>query len=150
MTDTHKASPADSPKTKPKAEPKAEPKAKAQTEAPAGFDELVVFSQNNVEAFVKAGSLFAEGIQGINKAWFALARESAENAAKAVDKTLACKSLTDVLELQSKLSMSNYDKLMTNGQKLSEMSQKLAEDVSQPIAERVNAASESFSKPFAA
>ena len=39
---------------------------------------------------------------------------------------------------------------MANSQKLTEMSQKLAEEVSQPIAERAQVASESFAKPFAA
>jgi len=146
MTDTKKNASSEQPKVKAKAEAKTE----AKTEALTGFDDLVAIGQDNVEAFAKAGSLFAEGIQDINMAWFALAQESAENAAKAVDKTLACKSLTDVLELQGKLGKSNYDKLMANSQKLSKMSQKLAEEVSQPIAERVNAASESFGKPFAA
>ena len=123
---------------------------KAKAKTVNGLDDIVAISQDNVEAFVKAGSLFAEGIQNINKAWFELAQESATNAANVVDETLSCKSLTEVLELQSNLSKNNYDKLMANSQKLPEMSQKLAEEVSQPIAERAQVASESFAKPFAA
>jgi len=130
----------------------ASPKAKteAKTETVTGIDDLVVFGQGNVDAFVKAGTVFAEGLQSINKIWLELAQESAESAASAVDKSLACKSLTEVIELQSKLSKSNYDKLMANSQKLSEMSQKLVEDASLPITERAQVASESFAKPFAA
>ncbi|MHA1597615.1 MAG: phasin family protein [Alphaproteobacteria bacterium] len=119
-------------------------KSKTQTEALPGMDDLAAFGQGNVDAFVKAGSVFAEGLQNINKMWLDLAQESADTAAQAVEKSLSCKSLTEVLEVQSKISKSNYDKLMANSQKLSEMSQKLAEDVAQPIAERARAASENF------
>ena len=61
---------------------------KAKAKTVNGLDDIVAISQDNVEAFVKAGSLFAEGIQNINKAWFELAQESATNAANVVDETL--------------------------------------------------------------
>ncbi|NQV47569.1 MAG: phasin family protein [Rhodospirillaceae bacterium] len=129
--------------------------AKAATqEIPAavlgGYEDFLAIGQGNVEALVESGSLFAKGVQEFNKIWFDLAQASALESANVAKTVLACKTLPEMLEVQGNLGKSNYEKMLADGQKLSGLSMKLAEEVSQPISARVNVAVEKLSKPLAA
>jgi len=123
---------------------------KAGTEAFKNYEDVLALSKGNIDALVASGSLFAKGMQDINKAWFELAQASVEESAKVAKAVLASKSLPEAVEIQSKFVKGNYDKAMADSQKIADMSVKLAEQVSAPINERVTLAVETFSKPLAA
>ncbi len=72
--------------------------------------------------------------------------EASVAAAKAV---LGCTSLRQMVDLQTDLARTNFDKFVADGSKLSEISLKVANETLEPIQARVNVAVEKFIKPAA-
>ena len=115
-----------------------------------GYEDVAGFGKQNIDAIMATSAVLSKGMQDLNKAWFALAQEALEQNVAATKRILGSKSVVEVVEIQSDLAKASYDKAMTESRKLSDMSIKLAEEASAPIASRVNTAMEAFSKPFAA
>jgi len=123
---------------------------KAGAEAVKGCEDLASFGKDNVEALVKAGTVLARGAQDFNKVWFSLAQASLEETVGAAKALLGCKSLPEVVEVQTGLAKAHYDKFVRDSRKLSDMSVKLAEEAAQPITARITVAVEKVTKPLAA
>ncbi|MCH7863702.1 MAG: phasin family protein [Proteobacteria bacterium] len=123
---------------------------KAGADAFKGYEDAVAYSKANVDAVMKANAIFVKGFQDINKVLFGLAQESIEDNVAASKKFLGCKTVQDVVEIQTSLASSNYAKVLKDGGKITDMSVKLAEESGQPIAKRVNETVEKITKPIAA
>jgi len=123
---------------------------KAGTQAFKGYEDLVAFGKDNVDAVMKASAALAKGVQDLNKALFGLAQAALEENVAVTKKLLGCKSVKDVVEVQSELAKANYAKAVTEGRKLSDLSLKIAEEAAAPITARVTAAVDKFTKPLAA
>lgn len=123
---------------------------KAGTDAFKGYEDFVAYGKANVDALMKANSVLVKGAQDMNKVLFGLAQSSLEDGVAATKKMLSCKSLKDVVEVQSTLAKANYKKSVDEGRKLTDMSVKLAEEISAPIASQVNETVERITKPLAA
>ncbi len=115
-----------------------------------GYEDVAGFGKENIDAVMATSAVLSKGLQDLNKAWFALAQDALEQNVAATKRILGSKSVVEVVEIQSDLARSNYDKAVAESRKLSDMSIKLAEEASAPIAGRVNTAMEAFTKPFAA
>ena len=123
---------------------------KAGAGAFKGYDELAGFGKDNVEAVMTSGAILAKGVQDINNVWLGLAQASVEDAVGAAKALFGCKTLPEVVEVQTGLAQVQYEKLVAESRRLSAMSAKLAENASAPIATRVTVAVETFTKPLAA
>ncbi len=123
---------------------------KAGAEMFNGYGDVAGFGKENIDAVMATGAVLSKGLQDLNKAWFALAQDALEQNVAATKKILGSKSVVEVVEIQSDLAKAGYDKAMIESRRLSDMSIKLAEEASAPIAGRVNTAMEVFTKPFAA
>ena len=109
-------------------------------------EELVAFSQGNVEALVKSGQIWAAGVQDIGK-------QMAANAQASFDETMATfkafssvKSLKDAFDLQANLARTTMEKTLAESGKLTDASLKLTEQTLAPITARVSMAVEKFAK----
>jgi phasin family protein len=122
---------------------------KASTAFFKGYDELSVYSKGNVEAVVKAGSIYARGLEDISKTVMAISQSQLEASVAAAKAVFGCTSLRQMVDLQTGLARSNFDKLVANGSKLSEISLKVANEALEPIQARVNVAVGKFTKPAA-
>lgn len=122
---------------------------KAGTDSFKGYEDMVAFGKENMDAFMASGSIFAKGFQDLNAAWLGLAQASFENSIAATKAVMECKSIPEAVEVQSDLAKDSYAKIVTESQKLSELSVKLTEKALEPIAGRVNVAVEKLSKPLA-
>lgn len=120
------------------------------TEMFKGYEDVAGFGKENIDAVMAASAVLSKGMQDLNKTWFALAQEALEQNVAATKRILGSKSVVEVVEIQSDLAKAGYDKAMAESRRLSDMSIKLAEEASAPIAGRVNTAMEAFTKPFAA
>jgi phasin family protein len=69
------------------------------------------------------------------------------NAAKAF---MGVRSLREAVDLQSEVSRTQFDRLMADSAKLTELSLKVANEAFQPIQARFNVAFEQVLKPVAA
>ena len=109
-------------------------------------EELVAFSQGNLEAMVKAGQIWAAGVQDISKQIAATAQASFDETMSTFKAMSSVKSLKDAFDLQASLARSAMEKTLAESGKLTDASMKLTEQALAPLTARVNLAMEKFAK----
>lgn len=114
------------------------------------YEDAVAYNKENVDAFVQANNIMAKGMQDLNKVLFAMAQKNMEETVDLTKKMFGCKSVDDMVKLQSSLLKTNYAKAFDESRKISDMAVKLAEEAAAPIAGRVTVAVEKVTKPIAA
>ena len=125
-------------------------KNKAAADAVKGYEQVVAYGKENVDAVMKSNAIFVKGLQDINTVLFGLTQASLEDSVAATQKIFDCKTVADVIGAQADLAKTGYAKAIEDSRKISKLSVKVAEAASQPITSQVNAAVEKFSKPIAA
>jgi phasin family protein len=124
--------------------------AKANSAFIKGYEDMQGFGKENVEAFVQASTILAKGAEQISKQVMALTQSSMQNSVSTAKALMGCKTLRDVIDLQTDFARSNFDALVAEGTKLSELSFKLTNEAIAPIQARLNVAVEKLTKPVAA
>ncbi|MCF3945752.1 phasin family protein [Acidiphilium sp. AL] len=107
-------------------------------------EELVAFGQGNVEAFVKAGQIFASGLQGLSRHIAASAQASVEETVATAKALSGVKSVKEAVDLQSSFARTMMEKAVAETGKLTDASLKLTEQTIAPITARVTLAVEKF------
>jgi len=123
---------------------------KASVSAFKAYEEFSKFQKDNYDAYLAASTIFAKGAENVGKTWMSLTQEALENAAQTAKALLGAKTLREAVDLQSDFAKSNFDKLVAEGTKLSELSVKVANEAFAPLNARVNVAVEKMLKPVAA
>lgn len=113
---------------------------KASKSLMKGYDEFTELTQKNVEAFVKAGNVWAKGAENIGKAYFNLAQVSAEASAEVAQAMFAAKTLKDVVDVQTGYAKASMDTIVAEGKKINDMTVKVANEAFEPIQLQVNEA----------
>ena len=109
-------------------------------------EEVMAFSQGNLEAMVKCGQIWAAGVQDIGKQIAANAQASFDETMTTFKAMSSVKSLKDALDLQAGLARSTLEKTLAESGKLTDASMKLTEQALAPLTARVNLAMEKFAK----
>jgi phasin family protein len=109
-------------------------------------EELVAFSQGNVEAMVKSGQVWAAGVQDISKQMAATAQASFEETVSTFKALSSVKSLKDAIELQASFARSTMEKTLAESGRLTDASVKLTEQTLAPLTARVSLAVEKLGK----
>ncbi|MDX2103993.1 MAG: phasin family protein [Alphaproteobacteria bacterium] len=122
---------------------------KAQTAFFKSYNELHVFGKDNVEALFRASSIAVKGAEEISRAVVAFAQAQIESQVSATKAILGCTSLRQVVDVQTDLAKTSFDKVVAEGSKFSELATKVANEAMEPIQARVNVAVEKFMKPAA-
>lgn len=112
-------------------------------------EEFVSFGQGNVEAFVKAGQIWAAGVQDITKQFAATAQAQMDQTVATFKAMAGVKSVKEAVELQTTLARSSVEKAMAETGKLTDASMKLTEQAFAPITARVTLAMEKFGRTAA-
>jgi phasin family protein len=107
-----------------------------------GYDQLIAFSQSNVEAMLQTNQVFAKAIQEIGKEIASLAQAEFERVATAGREALAAKSPQEALKVQTAFATASLERLLATSTKLGELNVKLATDTMVPITTKVGAALE--------
>ncbi len=123
---------------------------KASTAALKGYDEFAALNKEAMDAYVKAGNVMAKGMEDLGKTVFAFAQSQAETSVSAAKALMTAKTLNDVVEIQSDLARTQFDALVAEGTKVSEMSLKVANESVEPIQAQFNVVVEKMMKPIAA
>ncbi len=110
------------------------------------YEDMLQFSKENVEAAVKSGSIVAKGFQDLSQSLVVFAQMSIDEQVAVGKAMIGAKSIKEVMDLSSAIAKSNFDKFMSEGSKLSQVSTKLAEEAISPLTARVSAATEKFFK----
>ena len=109
-------------------------------------EDFVAFSQGNLEAVVKAGQIWAAGVQDLSKTFAATAQASVEETMATVKALSGVKSLKEAMELQSTLARTSLEKVVTETSKLTDATVKLTEQTLAPLTARVTLAVEKFGR----
>jgi len=106
------------------------------------FNEL---AKANVEAFVEASKIAANGAKAIGQDVIATSRNGLEQASDAVKTLAEAKSPAEFFQIQSDLARASFDRFVTETSKLTERVVKLAGEAVEPLqtrasvnAERIN------------
>lgn len=109
-------------------------------------EEFVSFSQGNVEAIMKAGQIWAAGVQDLNKTFAATAQAQMEAAMGSFKALAGVKSVKEAMDLQTSLARASMETAMAETGKITDASMKLAEQTIAPIAARMTLAAEKFGR----
>ena len=109
-------------------------------------EELMAFSQGNLEAMVKSGQIWAAGVQDIGKQMAANAQASFDETMSTWKALSGAKSLKDAFDLQASLARATMEKTLAESGKLTDASMKLTEQAMAPLTARFTLAMEKFSK----
>ena len=110
-------------------------------------EDFVAFGQGNMEAMMKAGQIWAAGMQDLGKQVAATAQGSMEETMATFKAMGTVKSLKDAIDLQAGLARATIEKTLAESGKLTDASIKLTEQTMAPITARVSLAVEKFAKP---
>ncbi|HMI40176.1 MAG TPA: phasin family protein [Sphingomicrobium sp.] len=105
-------------------------------------EELADVAKANVEAFVTAGRIAATGAKSLGQDIVARGREGVEQASEAVKTLAEAKSPTEFFALQSEIARTSFDRLVSEGSRLTESLVKLTGEAMQPLSNRASANAE--------
>ena len=109
-------------------------------------EDLVAFGKDNVEAFVAAGKIWAEGVQGLTQQVASTAKASLEESVATFKALSSVKSLKEAFDLQTSYGKTVIAKTMAESNRLTDASIKLTEQTLAPITARVAVAVETIAK----
>ena len=109
-------------------------------------EELMAFSQGNLEAMVRSGQIWASGMQDLGKQMAATAQASFDETMSTFKALTSAKSLKDAFDLQATLARTTLEKTLAESGKLTDASMKLTEQTLAPLTARVTFAMEKFAK----
>ena len=109
-------------------------------------EQLVAFSQGNIEAFVKSSQIWTTGVQDLSKHVAAAAQASMEEGMSTFKALTGVKSLKDAFELQAAFARATLEKTVAQSGKLTDASLRLTEQAIAPITARVSVAVEQIAK----
>ncbi|MEQ8335407.1 phasin family protein [Nisaea sp.] len=123
---------------------------KAQKALYGGYDEYASLGKANYDAYVTAMNTWSKGFEAISKELYAFGQESVEVSVETGKTVMSCKTVSDLVELQSDMSKKSYDKAVGEITKISEMSVNTVNEAIKPIQESLTGTFEKLTKPLAA
>lgn len=114
-----------------------------------GFGDFASVGRENVEAFVKASTIFVKGTEEIGKSVAALTQAQVEASLATTKALMGVTNFKQAIELQNEAAKTSFDKLVAEGNKITELSMKVANEAIEPIQARVTVAVEKIMKPAA-
>lgn len=121
----------------------ASEKAKAAFEkSQASLGDVSEFAKGNVEALVESSKILASGLQEMSKGYMTEGKSAVESLTEELKGLASVKSPAEFFEKQSALLRKQFDAAVATSSKNSEAMLKLANEVFQPISNRVSLAVE--------
>ena len=113
-------------------------------------DDLTKYNKDNVDAVVSASNVIAKAAEDLNKLALTNAKAGFKTFLTSAKAVSSAKSVQEVVDLQTALVQSQYEKMIADANKVSDLSKKAADKAAAPIQARVEANVEKFGKPVAA
>ena len=101
------------------------------------FEEMNAFGKGNIEAMVESSKIAAKGMETLGQDAADFARRQVEGATQAMKTLGATKSPTEFMKLQGDYARSLFDTMVAETSRSTEKMIKLANDIAQPISNRV-------------
>lgn len=108
-------------------------------------EQLVSFSQGNMEAMMKSSHILAAGMQDLTRHIAATTQASMDEALNSFRAMAGARSIKDAMELHAALTRSAMEAAVRQTTQVADASIKVAEQAMAPIAQRVTLAAGTFS-----
>ena len=92
-------------------------------------------SSQNIEAIAEASTVLAQGLQDISREWTSLAQNRFKRNLDGLNELLRCRTLPDLVAVQSGLLRENLESMLNNSRRIAEMSVQVASEAARKIAE---------------
>ena len=102
------------------------------------FEKLADAGRQNIEAFVAASSIAAQGFGEVNQAWVSFTKSAIERNSAAAEAMFSAKNPADAAEMQADWARSAFDNYVSESSKITEMAVKTANDAIAPIRARID------------
>ncbi len=99
-------------------------------------EETAQQSSRNIEAIAECNTVLARGFQDISREWASLAQDRLQKNLDGFNALLRCRSLQDMIAVQSTLVRDNLEQMLDSGRRIAEMSLQVADEAAQKIAVR--------------
>ncbi|MDA8230540.1 MAG: phasin family protein [Magnetospirillum sp.] len=86
-----------------------------------GYDKFMTLGRDNADALIRSGAAALKGFEEMSKASQTLAAKTAEQVDAAVRALFACRTPTDVADLQNKLARESIETAIAQGRMLVEL-----------------------------
>lgn len=100
--------------------------------------ELARKSSQNLEVVAQASTVLAQGAQEISREWFSLAQDQFRRNMDALTALVGCRSMQDIVVVQSDLVRDNLQHVINNSRRLSELSGRVAHEATRTIEAQSN------------
>lgn len=114
------------------------------------YDEAASLGQENVDAYVRSGTVFAQGVESMGKELMSFAQSAVEANVATAQALFGVTTVRELFDLQTEFQRSRIDSMIAESAKLTELSMALANDAFEPIQTRLNANVEKLLRPVAA
>ncbi len=119
---------------------------KSADAATRSMGEMMDISRDNVETCVNCSNIAVNASKNMGAEIFNFANKSFSQNLEISKELLACRTLNDMFDLQSRIMKTNLDNLFSESVKLSELMFQCATQVSEPLNERVSDTTNRLSK----
>lgn len=104
------------------------------------YEDATALGRGSFEAAVKSSTVMAKGFEEVSRALMALAQSNMEAAVATAKAAFGATTLRQVVDLHTDYAKTSFDKMVTESNKLSELSFKVANEALEPIQTHVNQA----------
>ena len=109
-------------------------------------EELLAFTQGNIEAVTRSSQILATGVQDMGQTVAATARASMDETMSAFKAMASVKSFKDAMDLQTGLFRAMLERTVSQTSQLTDSSLKLSEQAFAPITARLSLAAQTFGR----
>jgi len=103
------------------------------------MEDATAFGQENVEAMVESGKIFAKAAEEMNAELMAYSKKTYEDGMAMAKELTSVKSVTELFEKQTEFAKTSFDTFVAEATKLNEMYANAAKQAFAPINDRITA-----------
>lgn len=122
---------------------------KASSAAFKNYDEASQINKANVDAVVQASSIAAKGVEQMNREFMNFAQARLEANMNLAKKMFGAKTLREFFDAQTDFARQNFDTMMAESAKMTELSVKVSNEAMEPIQTQTNKTVEKVMKSAA-
>ena len=113
------------------------------------FETIAEESRASFDSVVEASTIAAKGYGAIGTAWFDFAKEAMAAQAGAAEALMGARSWAELTEAQTGTAKGAFERTMAAGNRIADMTVKIAGDAMEPIRARADDLVERYGKPAA-
>jgi len=119
-------------------------------QAAARFEELAGLQRANLEAVFAAGTTAMKNAETFSEEVLAFNKKAMEDGVANAKKLMECKTMQEVVEMQTDLACTQLEAMLTQGTKMTDLALKMAGEIVEPMQARLGETVEKLGKPLAA